>query len=188
MLAKLALYHLSHTFSPFCIGYFGDGILQSICAWTGLKLWSYWFQPPKWLGLHVWAPVPSLYCLDYVDVRLKWKIRPSHLIADNWKSRKITCQQKGRLHWLPGDGADVPGVGRWAAPLETEMQSWTVAVQSQTPLWPGVLSSWPWPGTPLPDPYLLIWFGEASVSHLNFSHLLLFHDVYRDSQQYLHST
>jgi hypothetical protein len=28
--AKQALYHLSHTSSPFCSGYFADGIIQSI--------------------------------------------------------------------------------------------------------------------------------------------------------------
>jgi hypothetical protein len=31
-LAKQALYYLSHTPSPFCSGYFGDGVLQT----TGL--------------------------------------------------------------------------------------------------------------------------------------------------------
>jgi hypothetical protein len=30
-LAKQALYHLSHTSSPFCSGYFGDGVSQTIC-------------------------------------------------------------------------------------------------------------------------------------------------------------
>jgi hypothetical protein len=31
MLAKQALYHLSHTCSPFCCGYFGDRVSQTIC-------------------------------------------------------------------------------------------------------------------------------------------------------------
>jgi hypothetical protein len=34
---KQVLYHLSHTSSPFCSGYFGDGVLQTICPgwpWT----------------------------------------------------------------------------------------------------------------------------------------------------------
>jgi hypothetical protein len=30
-LTKLVLYYLSHTFSPFCSGYFGDGVSQAIC-------------------------------------------------------------------------------------------------------------------------------------------------------------
>jgi hypothetical protein len=30
-LAKQALYCLSHTSSPFCSDYFGDGILKAIC-------------------------------------------------------------------------------------------------------------------------------------------------------------
>jgi hypothetical protein len=30
-LAKQALYPLSHSSSPFCSGYFGDGILQTVC-------------------------------------------------------------------------------------------------------------------------------------------------------------
>jgi hypothetical protein len=29
-LAKQACYHLSHTFSPFCCGYFGDGVSRTI--------------------------------------------------------------------------------------------------------------------------------------------------------------
>jgi hypothetical protein len=29
--AKQALYHLSHTFSPFYSGYFGDAIFQTVC-------------------------------------------------------------------------------------------------------------------------------------------------------------
>jgi hypothetical protein len=31
VLAKQALYHLSWTSSPFCYGYFGDGLSQTIC-------------------------------------------------------------------------------------------------------------------------------------------------------------
>jgi hypothetical protein len=37
VLAKQVLYHLSHTSSPFCFGYFGDGVLWAICPgwpWT----------------------------------------------------------------------------------------------------------------------------------------------------------
>jgi hypothetical protein len=37
MLAKQALYCLSHTSSPFCSGYFGDGVLRTVCPgwpWT----------------------------------------------------------------------------------------------------------------------------------------------------------
>jgi hypothetical protein len=30
-LAKLMLYHLSHTYSSFCSGYFGDGVSRTIC-------------------------------------------------------------------------------------------------------------------------------------------------------------
>jgi hypothetical protein len=30
-LAKQLLYHLSHTFSPFCSGYVEDGVLGTIC-------------------------------------------------------------------------------------------------------------------------------------------------------------
>jgi hypothetical protein len=30
-LAKQVLYHLSHTSSPFCSGYFGDGVSPTIC-------------------------------------------------------------------------------------------------------------------------------------------------------------
>jgi hypothetical protein len=41
-LAKQVLYGLSHTSSPFCAGYFGDGVSKSSPS-----------QPPKWLGLQV---------------------------------------------------------------------------------------------------------------------------------------
>jgi hypothetical protein len=34
-LEKQALYRLSHTSSPFCSGYFGDGVTF---AWDGIKL------------------------------------------------------------------------------------------------------------------------------------------------------
>jgi hypothetical protein len=37
VLAKLALYLLSHTSSPFCFGYFGDEFSRTICLgwlWT----------------------------------------------------------------------------------------------------------------------------------------------------------
>jgi hypothetical protein len=37
--AKQVLYHLSHTSSPFCSGYFGDRVSQ-LFAWAGLELWS----------------------------------------------------------------------------------------------------------------------------------------------------
>jgi hypothetical protein len=30
-LAKQALYHLNHTSSPFCCGYFGDRVSRNIC-------------------------------------------------------------------------------------------------------------------------------------------------------------
>jgi hypothetical protein len=33
--AKQALYHLSHASSQFCPGYFGEGVLQTIClGWS----------------------------------------------------------------------------------------------------------------------------------------------------------
>jgi hypothetical protein len=51
---KHVCYHLSHTFSPFCSGYFGDGVL-GLFAWAGLKPQSSWPQPPKWLGLQAWT-------------------------------------------------------------------------------------------------------------------------------------
>jgi hypothetical protein len=42
-LAKQAFYDLSHTSSPFCSGYFRDGISQSICpGWP----WTFIFHPP----------------------------------------------------------------------------------------------------------------------------------------------
>jgi hypothetical protein len=44
--AKQELYPLSHTSSPFCFGYFGDGISQTICL-VGLEPQSSWSQPPK---------------------------------------------------------------------------------------------------------------------------------------------
>jgi hypothetical protein len=31
MLAKQTLYHLSHTSSPFCVSYFGNGISRTLC-------------------------------------------------------------------------------------------------------------------------------------------------------------
>jgi hypothetical protein len=34
------LYHSSHTSSPFCCGYFGDGGSWEIFAWAGLRPWS----------------------------------------------------------------------------------------------------------------------------------------------------
>jgi hypothetical protein len=39
MFAKLALNHLRHIFSPFCCGYFGDGVLWTIClGWPGTMI------------------------------------------------------------------------------------------------------------------------------------------------------
>jgi hypothetical protein len=35
--AKQGFYHLSHTSSSFCSGYFGDGVSE-LFAWAGLKL------------------------------------------------------------------------------------------------------------------------------------------------------
>jgi hypothetical protein len=37
MLAEQALYPLNHTSSPFCSGYFGDGVFQTISQ-AGLEL------------------------------------------------------------------------------------------------------------------------------------------------------
>jgi hypothetical protein len=45
-LAKQALYHLSHTFSPFCSGYFGMGSCK-LFAQAGLELQSSSSQPLK---------------------------------------------------------------------------------------------------------------------------------------------
>jgi hypothetical protein len=50
-LAKQVLYCLGHTSSPFCSGYFGDGISHELFAWAGLKPRSSQSQPPKKLGL-----------------------------------------------------------------------------------------------------------------------------------------
>jgi hypothetical protein len=39
MLIKEAFYHLSHTSSPFCSGYFGDGISRTIClGWPWISI------------------------------------------------------------------------------------------------------------------------------------------------------
>jgi hypothetical protein len=38
-LAGQVLYHLSHASSPFCSGYFGDGVCE-LFAWVSLKPWS----------------------------------------------------------------------------------------------------------------------------------------------------
>jgi hypothetical protein len=35
------------------------GRSQIFFAWTGLKLWSSWSLPPKWLGLQAWATKSS---------------------------------------------------------------------------------------------------------------------------------
>jgi hypothetical protein len=41
VLAKQALYYLSHTYSPFCYGYFGDRILQTIfLGWPQIAILS----------------------------------------------------------------------------------------------------------------------------------------------------
>jgi hypothetical protein len=46
--AKQVLYSLSHTSSPLCFGYFGDGGGSSeLSAQAGLKPWSFQSQPPK---------------------------------------------------------------------------------------------------------------------------------------------
>jgi hypothetical protein len=47
ILAKQVLYCLSHTFSPFCCGCFGDGGSQVLFAWNGLGPQSSSSQPPK---------------------------------------------------------------------------------------------------------------------------------------------
>jgi hypothetical protein len=37
--AKQVLYHLSHTSNPFCSGYFGGEVLQTICSgWSQTKI------------------------------------------------------------------------------------------------------------------------------------------------------
>jgi hypothetical protein len=51
---KQALNCLIHTSSPFCFGYFGDGVLQAICrGWSRTSILL--IQSPKYLGLQVWA-------------------------------------------------------------------------------------------------------------------------------------
>jgi hypothetical protein len=44
---------LNQTLRPFCFGYFGDGSCDFSQA--GLQLHSFLSQPPKSLGLQVWA-------------------------------------------------------------------------------------------------------------------------------------
>jgi hypothetical protein len=51
MLPKEMLYRPSHTCSPFCSGYSGDGGLAQI----GLKPRPSWSQPPKHLALQGWV-------------------------------------------------------------------------------------------------------------------------------------
>jgi hypothetical protein len=47
-LAKQVLHCLSHTSSPFCSGYFGDGVSQTIClGWPQTLILSSQSQPPK---------------------------------------------------------------------------------------------------------------------------------------------
>jgi hypothetical protein len=57
------LYHLSHTSSPFCSSYFGDGVLWTICLGWPQTLWS---QPPQELGLQTWATVSGLKSLYFL--------------------------------------------------------------------------------------------------------------------------
>jgi hypothetical protein len=52
------LYHLSHTSSPFCSGYFGDRVLCSAQAF--LELQSYFSFPP-WQGWQACTTKPSFF-------------------------------------------------------------------------------------------------------------------------------
>jgi hypothetical protein len=55
MLAKQTLYHLSHSSSLFCPGYFWRWGSCKLFAQAGLPLWSSWSQSPKYLRLQGWA-------------------------------------------------------------------------------------------------------------------------------------
>jgi hypothetical protein len=57
-LAKQALYYLSHTFSPFCSGYFGDGVSWAICLGCSLLISS--SQVARITGMSHWCLVASL--------------------------------------------------------------------------------------------------------------------------------
>jgi hypothetical protein len=59
LLTKQALYYLRHTSSPFFSGYFGDGILQTICpGWPQTVIFSIsTSQVAKITGLSHWHPV-----------------------------------------------------------------------------------------------------------------------------------
>jgi hypothetical protein len=69
MLAKQALYHLSHTSSSFCSGYFEDSISQIIClGWprTVILMISA-FQVARIIGVSHRCPadIPTLYLSIY---------------------------------------------------------------------------------------------------------------------------
>jgi hypothetical protein len=54
MLAKQALYRLSHASSHFSLVIL-EMETDEWFAWAGLELWSFWSQLPKYLGFQAWA-------------------------------------------------------------------------------------------------------------------------------------
>jgi hypothetical protein len=70
LLAKQALYRLSHTSCPFSSGYFGDGVSQTICPgqpWTMILLISV-FQVPRISGMSHWCPAMCLLFAPRVKI------------------------------------------------------------------------------------------------------------------------
>jgi hypothetical protein len=64
-LAKQALYHLSHTSSLFCSGYFGDGILRTICpGWPQTTILPI-SQIARITGVSQWHRLPYRIFLSF---------------------------------------------------------------------------------------------------------------------------
>jgi hypothetical protein len=76
ILAKQALYPWSHSSSSFCSGYFGDGVLGTICpGWPQIKILPI-SASPKYLGLHVWATGRHTHLFQSLSKYTETQYRP----------------------------------------------------------------------------------------------------------------
>jgi hypothetical protein len=76
-LPNQALYHFSHTTSPFCFGYFGDGILWTICpGWPQTAMLLILVsQVARIIDMSHWQPALCAFLIfNYINILANQKI------------------------------------------------------------------------------------------------------------------
>jgi hypothetical protein len=102
MVAKQALYHLSHISSPFCYGYFGYRVLWIVyLGWP--RIWIFLSQPHT--GMNHWHPAilhlkhPKMQILCHIRAKIGMQWFSCHILEFEWLSSPSHVPPYHPTHW-----------------------------------------------------------------------------------------